>query len=81
MSDSFRLQVDEYAWENLSSTTDEYEASYKIYEEQEEVKEMKYKAWVEYSFVIGAWIFTVSMYLIYFLIINTEVSFSHLVTH
>ena len=61
----------------MSNTSEAYEQSLKIYEEQEEIAEMKYKAWVEYSFVIGAWIFTVSMYLIYFLIINAEVSFLH----
>ena len=66
MPDSLRLQV--------SVSEEEQE---EIYKAQEEISEMKYKAWVEYSFVIGAWIFTVSMYLIYFLIINAEVSFLH----
>jgi len=55
-----------------SITLAEWEAVEISYEEDEEIKEMKSKAWIEYAFMIGAWIFTVSMYLIYFLIINAE---------
>lgn len=35
-----------------------------------ELHEMRYKAWVDYSFMIGAWLFTIANYLVYFQVIN-----------
>merc|ERR1711966_503536 len=43
-----------------------------------ELHTWKYKGWVDYTFMIGAWCFTVGNYLNYFLVINAEYNYDDL---